>query len=53
MTVEQQATLTAGVLMHARTQDDTQLSALMHLGARPSPHCSPWGTALIRTVGSS
>ena len=32
MVTVEQATLAAGALMHARTQDDTQLSALMHLG---------------------
>lgn len=36
VTVEQ-ATLAAGALMHARTQDDTQLSALMHLGCTTLP----------------
>lgn len=36
VTVEQ-ATLAAGALMHGRTQDDTQLSALMHLGCTTLP----------------
>lgn len=36
VTVEQ-ATLAAGALMHGRTQDDTQLSALMHLGCSTLP----------------